>query len=97
MMEKYYLIIVSVLFSAILGIIGYWAKYVHREIKTLLKELINYTQHLKSLIVEIQVQIEKGIESDIKDLKTDVKNLYGKTAEINSKIIELNAKSDKKC
>ncbi|NQY68526.1 MAG: hypothetical protein HRT72_12505 [Flavobacteriales bacterium] len=86
MIEKYYLIIISVLFSAILGIIGYWAKYVHREIKTLLKELISYTHNLKEVIIQIQTQIDKGIEIDIKDIKGDIKTLYTKTS-INSKKI----------
>ncbi|NQY11409.1 MAG: hypothetical protein HRT71_18075 [Flavobacteriales bacterium] len=95
-MEQYYLIIVSMLFSVILGIIGYWVKYVHREVKNLLKELIAYTQHLKILIVEIQTQIEKGIETDIREIKKDVKSLYIKSASTDRKIVELKTKIEKK-
>ena len=95
-MEQYYIIIVSMLFSVILGIIAYWVKYVHREVKNLLKELIAYTQHLKILIVEIQTQIEKGIETDIREIKKDVKSLYIKSASTDRKIVELKTKIEKK-
>lgn len=92
-MEKLYIIILSFLFSAILGMIGYWVKTVHKEFKQLLKEITDYTNGLKQLIVGIQTQINKGIEADIQEIKTDVKTLYGKANKNESKIATLNQKS----
>ena len=85
-MEKLYILILSVLFSAILAMIGYWVKAVHKEFKQLLKELTDYTTGLKQLIVGIQTQINKGIETDIQELKHDIKTLYTKSNKNESKI-----------
>ena len=78
-MEKIYLLILSVLFSLIVGMVGYWIKTVHTEFKQLIKELTDYTAQLKLLIVGIQTQIEKGIETDIEEIKEDIKTLYTRT------------------
>ncbi|WP_438712324.1 hypothetical protein ACSTS3_10425 [Aquimarina muelleri] len=78
-MKEIYLLIFSILFSGLIAILGYFVKSVHTEIKALLKELTEYTQELRHLINGIQIQIDKGIESDITEIKEDVKNLYRKT------------------
>ncbi len=73
-MEKIFLIITSIMISALIGIIGYWLKTVHKEFKRLIKELTDYTNQMRQLIVGIQMQIEKSIEADITELKEDVKH-----------------------
>jgi predicted PurR-regulated permease PerM len=78
-MKEIYFLIFSALFSGLIAILGYFVKSVHTEVKALLKELTEYTQELRNLISGIQVQIDKGIESDITEIKEDVKNLYRKT------------------
>lgn len=77
-MENFYLLVFSILFTAIVGIIGYFLKSVHSEVKQLIKELTAYTSKLKELIVGIQTQIDKSIEADIKEMKQDVKQLQAK-------------------
>ncbi len=77
-MKEIYFLVFSILFSGVLAVLGYFLRTVHTEFKTLLKELTEYTQELRNLISGIQVQIDKGIEADIVDLKTDVKTLYSK-------------------
>ena len=51
-------------------------KSAHAEIKLLVKELTTYTSELKGLIVGIQTQINKSIETDIEEIKSDVKTLF---------------------
>ena len=82
-MERLYLIIFSILFTAIIGIIGYFLRSMHKEVKQLIKELTDYTNSLKNLIVGIQTHIDKGIETDIKELKTDIKTLFSKINALN--------------
>ena len=94
-MEQIYLILLSVLFSALLGLVTYWMKTAHTEIKQLIKELTTSTNGLKELIVEIQTQIHKSIETDIEEIKMDVKSLFQKTGKNQSDIASLNAKSKK--
>lgn len=60
--------------SALIGSMGYWLKTVHKEFKRLLTELTDYTNQLRQLIVGIQTQIEKGIETDIVELKDHIKH-----------------------
>ncbi|MFC5047690.1 hypothetical protein ACFSTE_05850 [Aquimarina hainanensis] len=74
-MTHLYPIIFSILFS----ILCYFIKSIHSEIKQLLKELTEYTQELRTLISNIQIQIDKGIEADITEIKTDIKYLYKKS------------------
>lgn len=95
-MEKLYIIILSVLFSALVGMVGYWIKAVHRDFKQILKELTEYTNELKQLIVGIQTHISKGIESDIVEIKTDIKNLYNKTGKNENSIASIEQKIEKK-
>lgn len=78
-MKEIYLLIISIVLSGVIAVLGYFLKSVHTEVKTLLKELTKYTQELRNLISGIQVQIDKGIETDIVEIKADVKNLYRKT------------------
>lgn len=78
-MEKMYLIVFSILFSAIVGIVTYFLKSMHMEVKGLIKELTDYTNKLNQIIIGIQTQLEKGIETDIKEMKEDIKTLYHRT------------------
>ena len=78
--ERLYILILSVLFSVIVGMVGYWLKLAHTEFKQLIKELTLYTNKLKELIVGIQTHIDKGIDEDIREVKSDIKTLYGKTS-----------------
>ncbi|WP_271729384.1 hypothetical protein [Aquimarina algiphila] len=75
-MKEIYLLIISVLLSGVIATLGYFLKSIHSEVKVLLKELTEYTQELRNLISGIQVQIDKGIETDITEMKTDIKGLY---------------------
>ena len=77
-MEKLYILLLSSLFTIIVGMIAYWLKTVHKDFKQITKELTAYTSQLKQLIVGIQTQIDKSIETDITELKNDIKRLYGK-------------------
>ena len=79
-MEKFLIVILSIVISALVGTMGYYIKSVHKEFKRLITELTDYTNQLRHLIVGIQTQIEKGIETDIVELKDSIKN---NTARIN--------------
>lgn len=89
-MEKFYITALSILFAAIIGMVSWWIKNVHKEIKELIKELTE----LKQLIAAMKAQVEKSIETDIQELKADIKILYKKTNE-NEK--EIAALKQKKC
>lgn len=91
-MEKIYLIVLSGLFSLVLGMLLYW----FREFRQILKELTNYTHELKQLIVGIQTQITKGLEADIVEIKSDIKSLYSKSNKNENSISSLKEKVDKK-
>ena len=88
------LMITAVLLSALIGLIGFWLKAVHKEFKMLIKELTVYTSRLKQLIVGIQMQIEKGIEIDIEELKAEHKNLQVRTGRLETKIAALSKKDE---
>lgn len=89
-MEKIYITALSILFAAIIGMVSWWIKNIHREVKELIKELTE----LKQLIAAMKAQVEKSIETDIQELKADIKTLYKKTNE-NEK--EIAALKQKKC
>ncbi len=92
-MKEIYFLVFSILFSGVLAVLGYFLRTVHTEFKTLLKELTEYTQELRNLISGIQVQIDKGIEADIIDLKKDVKTLYSKVNVQSAQISKLQNQS----
>ncbi|TSE10331.1 hypothetical protein [Aquimarina algiphila] len=78
-MNTLYNIMIPILFSGLVGILGYFLKTIHAEVKQLIKELTEYTNELRALIRGIQVQIDKGIEADIHEIKSDIKHLYRKS------------------
>lgn len=78
-MQDISLLILSLAFTAIFGIIGYLLRSMHIEVKAFIKELTDYTNKLKQLIVGIQTQIDKSIETDIVEIKADIKTLYRQT------------------
>lgn len=84
-LENLYIITVSILFSAIVGMVSWWIKNVHKEVKELIKELTE----LKQLIAGMKAQVEKSIETDIQELKADIKTLYKKTNENEKEIAAL--------
>lgn len=75
MKTEFVIMLCSILFAALLGLVGYWLRAVYIEFKALIKELTIYTNQLQNLIVGIQTQIDKSIEEDIKELKTEVRDL----------------------
>ncbi len=75
-MKEIYLLVISIILSGVIAVLGYFLKSVHTEVKALLKELTEYTHELRNLISGIQVQIDKGIETDITEMKQDIKGLY---------------------
>lgn len=78
-MQNLVLLILSLAFTVIFGITGYMLRSMHIEVKQFIKELTDYTNKLKQLIVGIQTQIDKSIETDIVEIKADIKTLYSKT------------------
>ena len=78
-MQNIALLILSIAFTAVFGVIGYFLRSVHIEVKQFIKELTDYTNKLKQLIVGIQTQIDKSIEKDIVEIKEDIKTLCRKT------------------
>jgi predicted RNase H-like nuclease (RuvC/YqgF family) len=88
-MEKVYLIIFSFLFSAIIGMVGWWIKTVHKEVKELIKELTE----LKQLLAGMKMQVEKSIETDITEMKSDIKTLFRRTNKNESSIATLKQKT----
>lgn len=78
-MENIPQFMLSISYTAVLAIIGYFLRSVHIEVKQFIKELTDYTSKLKQLIVGIQTQIDKGIETDITEIKDDIKTLYRRT------------------
>lgn len=91
-MDKLYIIILSVLFSALVSMIGYWLRTAHREFTALLKELMISLNNLQRLVTGIETQIEKGIEADISEIKSDVKILFRKSNKNESDISSLKEK-----
>lgn len=97
MTDKLIITIISILSSCIIALVSYWLKTVHKEFKQLIRELTDYTSKLKQLIVGIQTQIERGIETDIKELKTDVEKLRERTNYLDAHMaaIKLRLEKDK--
>ncbi len=88
-MENIALLILSISFTAVIGVIGYFLRSVHTEVQQFIKELTDYTSKLKQLIVGIQTQIDKGIETDIVEIKADIKALY-KASQQNTNLLNKN-------
>ena len=88
-MEKLYIIALSILFSAIIGMVGWWIKSIHKEVKELIKELTE----LKQLLAGMKIQVEKSIETDIQEMKEDIKTLYRRTNKNESSIASLKQKT----
>ena len=78
-MQNLVLLMLSLAFTVIFGVVGYFLRSMHIEVKQFIKELTDYTNKLKQLIVGIQTQIDKSIETDIVEIKADIKTLYSKT------------------
>ena len=93
-MEKIYIIILSILFTALVGMIGFWLRTAHREFTSLLKELMVSLNNLQRLVTGIETQIEKGIEADISEIKSDVKQLFRKSNKNESDIATLKEKTN---
>ncbi len=94
-MEKVYILILSILFTTLVGMVGYLLKSIHKEVKQLIKELTDYTNKLKLLIVGIQTHIDKGIETDIQEIKEDIKSLHYRSNKNQSQIASLQQKASK--
>lgn len=88
-MEKLYITALSILFAAIIGMVSWWIKNLHKEVKELIKELTE----LKQLIAAMKAQVEKSIETDIQELKADIRTLYKKTNENEKEIAALKQKN----
>lgn len=89
-MENLYIIAVSILFSGIIGMVSWWIKNIHTEVRELIKELTE----LKQLIAAMKAQVEKSIEIDIQEIKEDIRTLYKKT---NANEKEIAALKQKRC
>jgi len=88
-MEKLYIIALSFLFSAIIGMVSWWIKTIHKEVKELIKDLTE----IKQLLAGMKAQVEKSIETDIQELKQDIRTLYGRTNKNESSIASLKQKT----
>lgn len=85
--------LITVLFSTIIGLFGYWFKMVHKEVKQVLKELTNCLHELSNMVVGIQTQIDKGIEADIRENKKNIDELFSRTNKHSNQISVLNQKN----
>ncbi|MCB9335822.1 MAG: hypothetical protein H6586_06715 [Flavobacteriales bacterium] len=85
-MEKLSIIVVSVLFSSIIAMLGYFLKTAHKENKDMFKELAE----LKQLLIAIKIQVEKSIVTDIEEVKQNVRDLFDRTRHNESEISKLN-------
>jgi hypothetical protein len=74
-MDKLSIIVVSVLFSSIIAMLGYFLKSAHQDNKEMFKEL----SEVKQLLIAIKTQVEKSIINDIEDVKENVKTLFERT------------------
>ena len=83
----------TVLFSTIIGLLGFWLKTVHKEMKQLLKELANCLHEMSNMVVGIQMQIDKGIEADIRENKKSIDDLFKRTNKQSNQISVLNQKN----
>ena len=88
-MEKLYIIALSILFSAIIGMVSWWIKTIHREVKELIKDLTE----IKQLLAAMKTQVEKSIETDIQEIKEDIRTLYGRVNKNDSSIATLKQKT----
>ncbi len=93
MTERIFITIFCMCISLLVGVLGYWLKTAHNDFKGLIGHLTSYTTQLKEIIIGIQMQIEKGIESDIIELKTEVKKIGDQINQNRSQISALNQKS----
>lgn len=80
----------TILFSTIIGLLSYWFKIVHKEVKQLLKELSECLHELSNMVVGIQMQIDKGIEADIQENKKQINELFKRTNKMSNQIAALN-------
>lgn len=74
-MESIFPTIATLLFSVIIGMIGYWLKQVHKEIKDAIRQLTNYINELNKAVLMIETHINKGIEQGIKHNKERIQDL----------------------
>lgn len=71
-MNKLYQIILSILFSIIIAMMGYWLK----SSLTKFEQMVLGLHQVDNSVKVLQTQIEKGVEVDITELKSDIKALY---------------------
>ena len=69
------LMITAVLLSAIVTLIGYWLRQVHREIKEAIKQLTAYIYELNKTVMMLETHINKGIEQGISNNKEKITEL----------------------
>ena len=81
-MEKLSIIIISILFSSVIAMLGYFLKTTHNENKDLFKELAE----LKQLLIGIKIQVEKSIVTDLNEVKDNIKKLFDRTHDNKSEI-----------
>ena len=85
-MEKLSIIVISILFSSVIAMLGYFLKTTHDENKDLFKELAE----LKQLLIAIKIQVEKSIVVDINEVKDNIKKLFDRTHNNKAEIGKLN-------
>ena len=76
------LMITAVLFSAIVSLIGYWLKQVHKEIKEAIKQLTAYIYELNKTVMMLETHINKGIEQGISTNKEKISELQDRIEKI---------------
>lgn len=91
-MDKLSIIVVSVLFSSIIAMLGYFLKSAHQDNKEMFKEL----SEVKQLLIAIKTQVEKSIINDIEDVKENVKTLFERTRRNENAIGKINNCPNKK-
>ncbi len=76
MREEMLVIISSVLLSTIVGLIGFWLKVAHKEIKEAIRQLTDYIYQLNQAVKVLETHINKGIEQGISANKEKINQVH---------------------
>jgi archaellum component FlaC len=92
MKGEIFIAISSVLLSAIIGLIGFWLRVAHKEIKEAIKRLTDYIYELNQAVKVLETHINKGIERGISTNKEKINEIHERLENVekdNSKLKQL--------
>jgi len=76
MKGEIFIAISSVLLSAIIGLIGFWLRVAHKEIKEAIKRLTDYIYQLNQAVKVLETHINKGVEQGISANKEKINEVH---------------------